>query len=740
MAAIGKIRSWGPWLVGIIALALFGFIATDLTKSCETTSNQKRQRVGEVLGKKLNYPEFDAMINEYEEVLKFLGYEVKDDARTDLSDQVWQRFVENTLIENECKKLGLAVTDEELKSVFQNGTDPVLYQTTLLRNMQQPIILQQFFNQQTQRFDYSYVTLTKENLRQQAEAGNYQAAEMYPQFNTYWTLVEKLVREQLLLNKYRALLSGCMLSNPVSAKMSFDAQNTESTIELASIAYNTINDTTIAISDADLKAKYEEMKPMFETQQELRDIKYVVCQVKPSAIDRAKLMEQMNNAVADLNDASQTVDYVVRNYNSDVNYLGLPVTDAVLTANGVKGCVDTLAVGQTSAPFQLGNEREGYTLNVVKLISKKEMPDSIEVRQIVVGGTTPKETAQRADSILQALKGGAVFDTLVARYAHYGNTGEKSWFTSEVYEKAPSLNADAKQRFKTVMEMGKNELRAINLAQYSVVMQVTDLRKPKTKYDVAIVKRPVDFSDSTAIETYNTFSRFVSESPTIADLELNAPQYGYRVQSARIPNSAHYIGRLRGTHNLLKWVFDEAKVGQVSTPTDKASDEFNKSDYIVVAALEGIHPQGYLSQASVEEQLRSEVLKDKKFAQLAQQFEGVKTIDDARAKNIRVDSVPYIVFPQAVTLKDMALREPALSGAVAAVEKGATTKQVVKGDYGVYFFQVTDRTERQDASTFNAAAAETQQTYQLMNSVFSTLLQDLLSKAKMVDNRYLFSN
>ena len=211
MAAIGKIRSWGPWLVGIIALALFGFIATDLTKSCETTSNQKRQRVGEVLGKKLNYSEYDAMINQYEEVLKFLGYDVKDDARTELSDHVWQMYLENELISDECKKLGLEVTDAELASVFQNGTDPVLYQTRLMRNIQQPIILQQFFNQQTGRFDYSYVTMTKENLRQQAEKGNREAIEMYPKFNNYWSLVEKLVRQQLLTNKYQNLLKGINL-------------------------------------------------------------------------------------------------------------------------------------------------------------------------------------------------------------------------------------------------------------------------------------------------------------------------------------------------------------------------------------------------------------------------------------------------------------------------------------------------------------------------------------------------
>ena len=97
MAAIGKIRSWGPVLVGIIALALFGFIAGDMWRSCETTGNQQRQQVGEVLGQKMSYTDYEGMIQEYENVLKTMGYELNtDEQRNELRDYVWQNFVQNT--------------------------------------------------------------------------------------------------------------------------------------------------------------------------------------------------------------------------------------------------------------------------------------------------------------------------------------------------------------------------------------------------------------------------------------------------------------------------------------------------------------------------------------------------------------------------------------------------------------------------------------------------------------------
>ena len=54
MAALGKIRSRGGLLIGIIALGLFAFIAEEMVRSCETTKNDQRQQVGEVLGEKIN--------------------------------------------------------------------------------------------------------------------------------------------------------------------------------------------------------------------------------------------------------------------------------------------------------------------------------------------------------------------------------------------------------------------------------------------------------------------------------------------------------------------------------------------------------------------------------------------------------------------------------------------------------------------------------------------------------------
>src|SRR3712207_8716474 len=70
MAALGTIRKRGGVLVAIIGLGLFAFIAEEFFRSCESTRNEQRQQVGEVLGEKVNVQDFQKLVDEYTEVIK----------------------------------------------------------------------------------------------------------------------------------------------------------------------------------------------------------------------------------------------------------------------------------------------------------------------------------------------------------------------------------------------------------------------------------------------------------------------------------------------------------------------------------------------------------------------------------------------------------------------------------------------------------------------------------------------
>ena len=712
MAVLGKIRSRGMILIGIIGLGLLAFIAEEAFRSCEATRNNQRQQVGEVYGEKISVQEFQRMVDEYAEAIKMQqGQEnLNDEQLNQVKDMVWNSYVQNKLVEKEANELGLAVTDQEMQNILNQGTNPMLMQTP-------------FVNQQTGRFDASSLKKFLAEYKN-SKTTNPQMAQQYESIYKYWTFVEKQLRTQLLAQKYQSLLAHCFVSNPVEAKMAFKEENEESQIQLAAFPYTSIEDSKVQVSESDLKAKYDELKPRFKQYVESRDVKYVDILVEPSAADKNALKKQFAEYTKTLTEAADPSE-VVRRSTSLVSYLGLSV-DKEAYPGDVAMRLDSMAVGSVYGPFENAQDN---TLNLIKLVAKVQLPDSVEYRQIQVGGATPEAANKTADSIYAALNSGADFEALAKKY---GQTGEKTWMTTSQYQMAPSLDKDTKDYINSLNTMGVNELKNIKLPQGNIIVQVLNRKGMVTKYQAAVVKRTIDFSKETYRAAYNKFSSFVSANQTAADVEKNAAKSGYRVQEAKeITTSQHYLAGIHSTREALKWLFD-AKQGDVS-PLYECGD----NNHLLLVVLDRINPVGYrsLNDPQVKEMVKAEVIRDKKAEQIVAKLNGVTSIAAAKTKGGVVTPVNQVTFASPVFLTATGASEPALSGAVAATAKGAFSKTPVKGNAGVYMFQVTGRSMR--PVKFDAKEIE-QRLRQRAMQYAGNFMNQLYINAKVVDNRYLF--
>lgn len=712
MAALGKIRKRGMILISIIGLGLFAFIAEEGFRSCEASRNDQRQQVGKVLGEKVNVQDFQKLIDEYTEVIKMQqGVDNLNEMQMNqVKDMVWQTYIQTKVVEDEAKKIGLTVTDAELQNILAEGTNPMLMQTP-------------FVNRQTGRFDVNSLKKFIADYKTQQTA-NPQMAAQYQTLYKYWTFIERTLRQQILAQKYQSLLAGCILSNPVEAKLSYKEENEESSIQLATFAYSTIDDSKIKVQDADLKAKYDELKERFKQNVESRDIKYVTVRVEPSPADRAELQQTFKKYTTDLAAASEPAN-VVRKSTSLVNYLGIPVAKTAYP-NDIADKLDSMAVGQTYGPFETKMDN---SMNVVKLISKQLLPDSVQYRQIQVIGKTPAEAQKRADSIYTALNAGAAFETIAKKY---GQSGEKVWMTTAQYQNAPSLDADTKTYIGTLNNSGVNELKNIKIGQGNLIVQVVDRRAMINKYTAAVIKKTIDFSKDTYSKAYNKFSSFVSANQTPESIQKNAKSSGYTVQDAKdITTSTHTLVGINATREAMKWLFD-AKEGEISPMY-----ECGNNDQLLLVVLDKIHPKGYRSydDPQVKEFLKAEVLRDKKAEQLMAKAKDVKNIASAQAKGAKVDAVNQITFAASVFVMSVGASEPALSGAVAATAKGKFSSRPVKGNAGVYVFEVTGRTMR--PGKFDAKTEE-QKTRQKALQYAGNFMNELVLKANIEDNRYLF--
>ena len=715
MAALGTIRKRGVILVCIISFGLFAFIAEEAFRSCDSAKNNERQQIGEVNGEKISVQDFQKLVDEYTEVIKMQqGQEnLPEEQMNQVKDMVWNTYVQNQIIAQEASKLGLTVTDAELQDILKTGTNPMLQQTP-------------FVNQQTGRFDASSLQkfLADYKAQKANPSANPQMMEQYTKIFNYWSFIEKTLRQQTLAQKYQALLAHCFLSNPVEAKMAFKEENEESQIQLAAFPYSDVQDDKVKVEESDLKAKYDEMKARFKQPVESRDIKFIDVQVEASKADRAALNKEFAEYHTQLAAAADPAE-LVRKSASTVAYLGIPVSKEALPSD-IASAIDSMAVGATSAVKVNASDN---TLNIVKLMSKQQLPDSIQYRVIQVAAASQAEAKTKADSIHSALAAGADFEALAKKY---GQTGEKAWMTTKQYEYAQTMDKDNKAFINTLNTASVNADNELQLGQGYVILQVCDRKAMVTKYVAAVIMKEIQFSNDTYRTAYNKFSSYVSANPKSEDLLKNATKSGYRVQNLNdMTTATHYVANIHSTRDALKWIF-ESKEGEVS-PMYECGD----NNHLLVVVLDKIHRIGYrdLSDPQVKEMVKAEVIKDKKAELIMAKVAGVKSIAAAKAKGAKIATVNQITFAAPTFISATGASEPAVSGAVSATKKGAFVANAVKGNAGVYLFQVTGKTNR--PVKFDEKAYE-QKCRQKAMQYAGNFMNELYMKAHVVDNRYLF--
>lgn len=715
MAALQKVRNAGPLVVGALFLGLIGFIATDWTRVVEIFTMSSHNTVGTINGKDIDLQEFNNKVDEYTNVLKASNgiTNLTDEQMQGIRDQVWQTLVETELITNETNELGLTVTDNELLQILIKGEHPMLQQTP-------------FRNQQGQ-FDYNLLKQTMDQCQEilTTPEASADVVEQAQNLTQWWSFMENQLRNTILAQKYQSLISASIISNPVAAQQNFDARNNEKTLLMAAIPYSSIMDGEIEVTDKDLKAKYNELKGLFEAPMETRGIKYIDIVVKASKEDEAALNEQMNEYAQQLTQGAAPFK-IIREARSLVPYSSLPISKNVLPAD-IASQVDTMSAGQQVGPYYNSMDN---TMNIIRLYSAKTLPDSVQYRAIGIPAIDMTLAEKTADSIMTAIKAGAPFDTIAKKY---NQTGEKVWLASAQYE-GQNLDDTNKKFIQAVSTASAGSLNKLVLdGQSIVIFNVLETRNPIKKYDVAVVKAAVEFSKQTYDKAFSNFSSFLAGKDAAA-IDSMAERAGYRVlQNDNVYSNAHTIGGVSGTREAMRWIFNEdTEVGDVSPLY-----ECGNNDHLMCIVLTDITPKGYLSweQEDVKRFLTDEVIKDKKAAMIQEKLAGVKSVAEAsKLAGAVTDTLKNVTFAYPVFVGKTGQAEPALSGKSNNDEKG-TFQNAVRGNAAVYAYEVlaadkkaAQYDEKVERGILTQTALRTIGTYQ----------NDLYRKANIEDKRYLF--
>ena len=139
MSVIQNIRNkYIGFVVGAIVIALIGFLVMDAMQSnVRSIFGTDRTLLGEVNGKRIDYKSYEDLRSKYETNMKSRSKDgnLSDQERTQIQSQAWEDLVKETLMDEELEKLGIDLTEAELRDML---TDPRFADPMIQQNFRDP--------------------------------------------------------------------------------------------------------------------------------------------------------------------------------------------------------------------------------------------------------------------------------------------------------------------------------------------------------------------------------------------------------------------------------------------------------------------------------------------------------------------------------------------------------------------------------------------------------------------------
>ena len=699
MATLEKIRSKGLLLLIVVGLALVVFIVGDLVNSGSTYFQENGANVAVINGDKVKIRDYAEKMEQFNDVVKLqYGNNINDEMMEQIRQMVWESTVTEKVVGDDCAEIGMMVTKNELADMLVgNNISPMMMSN------------QMFFNENGQ-FDVNIVKQFISMLDSEDAAQNipYEQLRLYRNYWRYW---EHAIKTSRLQEKYTNLLNAALVVNPLEAKYAYDNAKVSADAVYAMKNYFAIADTIVNVSDAEIKARYNEKKEQFK-QKQSADVKYIVVDIKPSAEDFAEVEKWINDLKEEFTTTEEVADVV--NSNSDVQYRGENLVKDQIDADFQEFAFSGKA-GDIMGPIFVDN-----TYKMARIIENGiNSVDSVNLSNMYLRRETAESTQALADSIMDAVKKGADFAELakVHSLAQNGaNGGEIGWVSEMGLEKkiaTPAFSTPAKGIFQ------------VKEGNDIILFRVNELGQKVLKAKVAVLARSVDATSRTQATLYNNLKQFIVDNNTIEKLEAEAANNGYVVMTAKnLDINASAINNVKKAREAVRWVF-ENKEGAIS-------DIFEVENQIIVVAVDKHNAEGYRSIESVRPQLLSELRKEKKGDILVAQMAN-KDMAQLATEGFRVDTVRNISF--ASNYAGAIGNEPSLFARVAGAEVEKESP-AIKGNTGAYIFKVINKEEA--AKPYNEkeemVMLETREGY--MNQYLS--IEALKEAANIEDMRYKY--
>lgn len=631
MASLNTLRTkFGIVLSVIIAFALLAFI---LSLKTDMGFSGNDPQVGVMDGDKIRYSEY---LDAYNTVREQSGATESDDQQADmLAGAAWQKLLARHVMKPGFEKMGIVVTEPERLAII-SGEHP----TQALYSI--------FGDPRTGQYNVAAVTefLTR--------------AESNPQAQQAWAYLISQARDEREVAKYLALVRGGAYANALEVANGTEAANRTFSGRWTGKKYNTVPDSLVDVSQAEIKAYYKQHGEQFR-QTPSRTLSYVVFEVTPTQEDMLALEQTVRSVNEEFSVTDDLHKFVRRNRNGQI-------ADRYVTAAQLPDDeAEALMAGRQFGPVLKNNE---WTM--ARVLDSRMVPDSLGIRHIVLPYTEDK----LADSLLAAVRGGADFAETAMQYSVYEATAQNGGDVGVL-----PFSAFTGDFIEPLAAAKRGDILKIASGDAVQLMQIYRADKPSKHIRIASITYPVVASDATRLAVHNQAGIFsVNAKGSVDAFNEAAATAAVTPRVATVQEGERAIRGLEKSRELVRWAYGAEK--------NDISEIFNVGNDYVVAVLTGIDDNLRSPLSKVSTQIRNRLMRDKKYDYLLRDAQGA-TLDEVAA-NLGSEAAPFENVRYGSFYVNGIGVEPRLVGAIASTDERGVLCAPVKGLSGLYFYEVDD--------------------------------------------------
>lgn len=663
MALLEKLRvKAGLLLAIVIGLSLLAFVLSDFLDSSGSLFTRSKFEIAEVSGKSVPYTDYEMLVNELEDIQKLQSGQASLDEETmdQIRNVTWENMIQDMLLEKQYEKLGLDVSKDELRDLIM-GENPHPAIAQLFTDPQTGILNRQAFNSFMQRIS------AEDEASEEKRYYLYIENEIFRQRKNIKYL--NLIRKGLYATRFEAGLYQDESSRLVDA--SFIVQR-----------FNTLSDSSIAVTEQDIKKYYKENINSFK-QKESRDIRYVYFDVIPSRADSQAARQSIADITPDFEKAEDIGQFV--SLESDEPYNAKNFTQKDLP-DSIGDFMFSAAQGAVYGPYYLDN-----AFRISRLAAIRYLPDSVKARHILLRATQSNVQTlyNMADSLVNLIKGGSDFATLAMLYSGDGsaqNGGDLGWFRE----------GEMIQSFGDSCFLGKKGDIKIVATQYGIhVVQIQDQSAPVKKVQIGTIVKRIMPSEETDHEYYVKANEFAGMNNTYEKFNkaIETENLASNLKTAlNLAPMDKKVNDLESARSLVSWAYKAEE--------QDVSSVFRFGDKYVVAVVDKVREEGPVPlkeiRADIENRVRQQKKAESLVASLAAKKANAKTIEDL-AKTLGLQPEPVTNLRFTSSALGNAGIEPNVIAAAMALEKGVISDPIV-GENGVYILSVNNITPPSEAN------------------------------------------